>query len=59
MVYSFERILDPDSGYAYRSQIETIDEVVALDDLNVQFNLNRVTGPFEIQGKLVHALVCS
>ena len=48
VVYSFERILDPDSGYAYRSQIETIDEVVAVDDLNVQFKLNRVTGPFEI-----------
>jgi peptide/nickel transport system substrate-binding protein len=48
VAYSFERILDPDSGYAYGSQIETIDEVTAIDDLNVQFKLNRVTGPFEI-----------
>ena len=48
VVYSFERILDPDSGYAYRSQIETIDEVTAVDELNVRFDLNRVTGPFEI-----------
>ena len=35
VVYSFERILEPDSGYAYRSQIETIDAVTAVDDLNV------------------------
>ena len=48
VVYSFERILAPDSGYAYSSQIETISEVVALDDLTVEFRLNRVTGPFEI-----------
>ena len=48
MVFSFERILDKDSGYAYRSQIETIDKVVAVDDLTVEFKLNRVTGPFEI-----------
>ena len=48
VVFSFERILDKDSGYAYRSQIETIDKVVAVDDLTVEFKLNRVTGPFEI-----------
>lgn len=48
VVYTFERILPEDSGYAYRSQIETIDEVVAVDDLTVEFKLNRVTGPFEI-----------
>ena len=48
VVYSFERILDPDSGYAYSSQIETIDKVTAIDDLSVEFKLNRVTGPFEI-----------
>lgn len=48
VVFSFERILAPDSGYAYSSQIETIAEVVAVDDLTVEFRLNRVTGPFEI-----------
>ena len=48
VVFSFERILDPESGYAYSSQIETIDKVVAVDDLTVEFQLNRVTGPFEI-----------
>ena len=48
VVYTFERILPTDSGYAYRSQMETIDEVVAVDDLTVEFRLNRVTGPFEI-----------
>ncbi len=48
VVFTFERILDPESGYAYSSQIETIDEVVAVDDLTVEFKLNRVTGPFEI-----------
>lgn len=48
VVFTFERILDEDSGYAYRSQIETIDKVTAVDDLTVEFKLNRVTGPFEI-----------
>ena len=48
VVFTFERILAPDSGYAYSSQIETIDEVVAVDDRTVEFRLNRVTGPFEI-----------
>ena len=48
VVYTFERIMPEDSGYAYRSQVETIDEVVAIDELTVEFRLNRVTGPFEI-----------
>lgn len=48
VVFTFERILPEDSGYAYRSQIETIDKVIAVDDLTVEFHLNRVTGPFEI-----------
>lgn len=48
VVYTFERILPEDSGYAYRSQIETIDKVVAVDDLTVEFKLKSVTGPFEI-----------
>ncbi len=48
VVFTFERILDEESGYAYRSQIESIDKVVAVDDLTVEFKLNRVTGPFEI-----------
>jgi peptide/nickel transport system substrate-binding protein len=48
VVFTFERIMPEDSGYAYRGQIETIDEVVAVDNLTVEFRLNRVTGPFEI-----------
>lgn len=48
VVFTFERILPEDSGYAYRSQIETIDKVIAVDDVTVEFKLNRVTGPFEI-----------
>ncbi len=48
VVFSFERILDPDSGYAYSSQIETIEQVVAIDELTVEFKLKSVTGPFEI-----------
>ena len=38
----------PEDLYAYRSQIETIESVVAEDDLTVVFNLKTVTGPFEI-----------
>ena len=48
VAFTFNRIMPEDSGYAYRSQIETIESVVAEDDLTVAFNLNTVTGPFEI-----------
>ena len=46
--FSFERLLPKDSGYSYRSQIEDIASVEALDDLTVQFKLTKRTGPFLI-----------
>ncbi len=48
VVFSFDRIRDPESGYAYLSQVETIEKVTAIDDLTVEFTLSRPTGPFEI-----------
>ena len=48
VVFSFDRIRKPDSGYAYLSQVETIEKVTAVDDLTVEFKLSRPTGPFEI-----------
>jgi peptide/nickel transport system substrate-binding protein len=48
VVFTFNRLLPEDSGYSYRSQIETIDSIVADDELTVTFNMNTVTGPFEI-----------
>ena len=47
VVFTFNRIMPEDSGYAYRSQIETIESVVAEDDLTVVFNLKTVTGPLK------------
>lgn len=44
--FSFERLLAPNSGYSYTSQIETIKKVEAVDPLTVRFTLTRRTGPF-------------
>ncbi|MGI9413780.1 MAG: ABC transporter substrate-binding protein [Hyphomicrobiales bacterium] len=48
VAFTFDRIRKPDSGYAYLSQVETIEKVTAVDDLTVEFKLSRPTGPFEI-----------
>jgi peptide/nickel transport system substrate-binding protein len=44
--FSFERLLAPNSGYSYTSQIETIKKVEAVDPLTVRFTLTQRTGPF-------------
>jgi len=44
--FSFERLLAPNSGYSYTSQIETIKKVEAVDPLTVRFTLSQRTGPF-------------
>lgn len=44
--FTFDRLRDPDSGYSYQSQVETIEEVEVVDDLTVTFKLSRPTGPF-------------
>ena len=48
VVFSFDRIRGPDSGYAYPSQVADIAAVTAIDDLTVEFKLSQPTGPFEI-----------
>jgi peptide/nickel transport system substrate-binding protein len=46
VVYTFKRLTDPKTGYAYATQVESIADVVALDPLTVQFKLSKPTGPF-------------
>jgi peptide/nickel transport system substrate-binding protein len=44
--YTFDRLRAPESGYAYDSQVATIDNVEAVDPHTVRFDLNTPTGPF-------------
>lgn len=46
--FTFDRLREPDSGYSYGSQVETISEVVVKDPLTVEFKLSKPTGPFLI-----------
>lgn len=43
VVFSFERIMDPDVGAANAFRFSSVDEVVAVDDYTVEFHLNRPT----------------
>lgn len=43
VVFSFERIMNPDVGAANAFRFESVDEVVAVDDRTVEFRLNRPT----------------
>lgn len=43
VVYSFERIMDPDVGAANAFRFESVDAVRAVDDHTVEFVLNRPT----------------
>jgi peptide/nickel transport system substrate-binding protein len=46
VVYSFQRLKNPKTGYAYATEIESVDDVKSLDRLTVQFKLSKPTGPF-------------
>ena len=46
--FSFDRLREPESGYSYGSQVETIEEVEVVDPLTVRFKLSQRTGPFLI-----------
>jgi peptide/nickel transport system substrate-binding protein len=46
--FTFERLKDPKTGYAYASQVATIDSIDAVDPTTVRFNLSTPTGPFLI-----------
>lgn len=44
--FTFDRLRAEDSGYSYKSQIETIQSVDVIDPLTVKFTLSVATGPF-------------
>ncbi len=44
--FTFDRLRAPDSGYSYKSQVETIASVDVVDPLTVKFTLSAPTGPF-------------
>tara|TARA_R110002074_G_scaffold92570_4_gene202175 strand:+ start:4438 stop:6027 length:1590 start_codon:yes stop_codon:yes gene_type:complete len=44
--FTFDRLRAPDSGYAYDSQVATINDVVVVDPHTVRFDLSAPTGPF-------------
>lgn len=46
--FTFDRLRAPDSGYAYGSQVETIESVEVVDPETVRFHLSKPTGPFLI-----------
>ncbi|MBW7885722.1 MAG: ABC transporter substrate-binding protein [Caldilineaceae bacterium] len=46
--FTFDRLREPDSGYSYGAQVETIGSVDVIDATTVQFNLTERTGPFLI-----------
>lgn len=44
--FTFDRLRAEDSGYSYKSQVDTIASVDVLDPLTVKFTLTVPTGPF-------------
>lgn len=44
--FTFDRLRDPKTGYAYASQVAMIESVSAVDPHTVRFNLTTPTGPF-------------
>jgi peptide/nickel transport system substrate-binding protein len=45
VVYTFQRLKDPKTGYAYATEVESIDSVTAVDPVTVEFKLSKPTGP--------------
>ena len=46
VVFTFNRLMDPDGGSVWLSQFEPVESVEATGDLEVTFNLNQSYGPF-------------
>jgi len=44
--FSFERIMDPEGGSAWTSQLEPVESIEATDDLTVTFTMKQPFGPF-------------
>jgi peptide/nickel transport system substrate-binding protein len=45
VAYTFHRLMDPKTGYAYATQVESITDVKAVDPETVEFDLSKPTGP--------------
>ena len=45
VVYTFERLMDPATGYAYATQVESFAGVKAIDPSTVELTLSKPTGP--------------
>lgn len=46
VVYTFQRLMDPKTGYSYATQVESVASVTAIDPLTVEIKLTKPTGPF-------------
>ncbi len=49
VVYSYERIMDPDTGSPYRAEFDLIDTIEAIDDYTVEITLTEPDGNFLLQ----------
>lgn len=61
VVYSFNRILDPDTGAQLRGQLSVLDKVVAEGDFTVLFHLKEMVPPVwfkEIAAQIEAAILC-
>jgi peptide/nickel transport system substrate-binding protein len=45
VVFTFERLMDPKTGYAYATQVESFKAVRAVDPQTVEITLSKPTGP--------------
>ena len=57
--FSFERLLDPDTGSAFFGDYEMIESIEVIDDSTVEFTLEYAHGPFLRRMAMVEASIVS
>jgi peptide/nickel transport system substrate-binding protein len=57
--FSFDRLLDPDTGSAFFGDYEMIDSIEVIDDSTVEFTLEYAHGPFLRRLAMVEAAIVS
>lgn len=57
--YTFERILDPDSGATFKTELSIIDSVEVVDGKTVTFNLSEPSAPFVHYTALPESVIVS